>query len=186
VRGKVPSEQSRADSSVANPAGKPGNGRLSWGRRGWRLCAEPRNGYGCGLGDKLPGNRRGKPMLFNERKAAVPNAIWRGFGTPPGSETRACVHGGGRAWQSDEGVRGRRFRRVVRGAAWLCAKRGRACLVTECSVPGNRMREILTSGSVGGASGNRRIYPEADGGGFSVEVVQQSPRRRWTWALCRL
>jgi len=25
------------------------------------------------------------------------------------------------------------------------------------------MREIFTSGSVGGASGNRRIYPEPDG-----------------------
>ncbi|MDM8524581.1 hypothetical protein QUF80_14525 [Desulfococcaceae bacterium HSG8] len=29
--------------------------------------------------------------------------------------------------------------------------------------PRNRMREIFTSISVGGASGNRRIYPEADG-----------------------
>jgi len=40
-----------------------------------------------------------------------------------------------------------------------------ACLVfggDKPPVPGNRMREILTSGSVGGASGNRRIYPEPD------------------------
>ncbi|MDM8549141.1 HIT family protein [Desulfobacterales bacterium HSG2] len=38
------------------------------------------------------------------------------------------------------------------------------------------MREILTSGSVGGASGNRRIYPEADGRGASVMKRIVKPR----------
>lgn len=33
------------------------------------------------------GARRGKSTFFIERKAAVPNAIRRAFGTPPGSET---------------------------------------------------------------------------------------------------
>ncbi|RLC02337.1 MAG: hypothetical protein DRI57_30165 [Deltaproteobacteria bacterium] len=44
---------------------------------------------------------------------------------------------------------------------------------SKLSVPRNRMREIFTSGSVGRTSGNRCLYPEADGGGgFSVGVVR--------------
>jgi hypothetical protein len=39
------------------------------------------------------------------------------------------------------------------GVARLCAKRGRACLVSERSEPRNRMRETFTYGSVGGAAG---------------------------------
>ncbi|MDM8552267.1 hypothetical protein QUF72_19430, partial [Desulfobacterales bacterium HSG2] len=55
----------------------------------------------------------------------------------------------------------------------------RACLVLggdKPPAPGNRMREILTSGSVGGASGNRRIYPETDGRGASVMEGIAKPR----------
>ena len=38
--------------------------------------------------------------------------------------------------------------------------------------------EILTSGSVGGASGNRRIYPEADGGAGSQSNISANPPQR--------
>ncbi|QTA86359.1 Uncharacterized protein dnm_023820 [Desulfonema magnum] len=51
------------------------------------------------------------------------------------------------------------------GQQKLCAGRGRACPVfggVKPPSPRNRMREIFTSGSVGGASGNRHIYPEPD------------------------
>ncbi|RLC08197.1 MAG: hypothetical protein DRI57_24455 [Deltaproteobacteria bacterium] len=51
--------------------------------------------------DKLPGSRKGKPTVCNCRKAAVPDATWPASGTPPGSETGACVHRGGPGtWES--------------------------------------------------------------------------------------
>jgi len=52
--------------------------------RGGRLCAEPRNGYGCGLTDKLPGSRKWEPTPFTGRKAAVPECD---MASSPGGET---------------------------------------------------------------------------------------------------
>ena len=49
--------------------------------------------------------------------------------------------------------------------AKLWAQRGVACLVEDLvkeSEPRNRMREIFTYGSVGGAPGNRCFYLELD------------------------
>ena len=48
-----------------------------------------------------PGKPGGKPTLSDERKAAVLRALWPANRTPPGSETGACVHGGGPGtWES--------------------------------------------------------------------------------------
>ena len=42
-----------------------------------------------------------KPTVSTDRKAAVLDAIWRVFRTPPGSKTRACIHGGNLGtWES--------------------------------------------------------------------------------------
>ena len=50
--------------------------------------------YSCGHWDNLLGNQRGKPTTSTGRKAAALYAIRRGYRTPPGSETRACIHRG--------------------------------------------------------------------------------------------
>jgi len=53
--------------------------------------------YSRGLRDNQAAGTSGcprKPTFFSERKAAVPAALWRAGGTPPGSETRARIHGG--------------------------------------------------------------------------------------------
>ena len=45
--------------------------------------------------------KRGKPTLYNKRKAADLDVIWRVFRSPPGSETRACAQrGNSGTWES--------------------------------------------------------------------------------------
>src|ERR671923_3084827 len=44
---------------------------------------------------------RGKPTVSTGRKAAVLDATWRAPGTPPGSESGACLHrGSSGTWES--------------------------------------------------------------------------------------
>jgi hypothetical protein len=58
--------------------------------QGYRLCIEPRKMYSCGQQDKLMIERlRGKPTVFMHWKAAVLDALWRVFRTPPGSDVAA-------------------------------------------------------------------------------------------------
>jgi hypothetical protein len=44
---------------------------------------------------------RGKPTVCKRRKAAVLDALWQGFRTPPGSESGAGSHrGNSGTWES--------------------------------------------------------------------------------------
>jgi len=63
---------------------------------------EPRNRYSGGQEDN-PSRRigGGKPTVSSDRKAAVLSAVWRGFRTPPGSESGACIdRGNSGTWES--------------------------------------------------------------------------------------
>src|SRR2546426_1180053 len=45
--------------------------------------------------------RRGKPTVSSGRKAAVLEALWRAWRTPPGSKSGACIHRGSAGpWES--------------------------------------------------------------------------------------
>ena len=45
--------------------------------------------------------RRGKPTVSSGRKAAVLDALWRAWRTPPGSKSGACIHrGSSGTWES--------------------------------------------------------------------------------------
>ena len=49
----------------------------------------------------LKGVRRGKPTVSSGRKAAVLDALWRAWRTPPGSKSGACIHrGSSGTWES--------------------------------------------------------------------------------------
>jgi hypothetical protein len=50
--------------------------------------------YSCGHRDNLLGNQGESRRLSAERKAAALYAIRQVYRAPPGSETRACTHGG--------------------------------------------------------------------------------------------
>jgi hypothetical protein len=62
---------------------------------------EPRNFYHCGHEDIPHDVQRGKPTALWYRKATVPEAHWRADGTPPGSESGACIYrGNSGTWES--------------------------------------------------------------------------------------
>ena len=62
---------------------------------------EPRNPYDRGHQDNPQDVQRGKPTVSWHRKAAVPETLWRADGTPPGSESGACIsRGNSGTWES--------------------------------------------------------------------------------------
>jgi len=62
---------------------------------------EPRNLYDRGHQDNPQDVPRGKPTVSCHRKAAVPETLWRADGTPPGSESGACIsRGHSGTWES--------------------------------------------------------------------------------------
>jgi len=62
---------------------------------------EPRNLYDRGHQDNPQDVQRGKPTVSCHRKAAVPETLWRADGTPPGSESGACIsRGNSGTWES--------------------------------------------------------------------------------------
>ncbi len=62
---------------------------------------EPRNTYYCGQEDIPDERSRGKPTVSKNRKATVPDTLWRVCGTPPGSKSGACIQRGkSGTWES--------------------------------------------------------------------------------------
>jgi hypothetical protein len=62
---------------------------------------EPRNLYHGGHEDISHDAERGKPTVSWYRKATVPDTHWRVDGTPPGSESGACIYrGNSGTWES--------------------------------------------------------------------------------------
>jgi len=67
---------------------------------------EPRNSYGGGQLDIPQQRSRGKPTVSLRWKATVPDAHWRADGTPPGSESGACLYrGNSGTWESPRSPR---------------------------------------------------------------------------------
>ena len=95
---QVPPDQRLANRPVVNAACKPGNRSTKPAQA--RTQAASSNPEICivvvnNLTDE------GKPTVLSGRKAAVPDAIRRAPGTPPGSESGACLHrGSSGTWES--------------------------------------------------------------------------------------
>jgi hypothetical protein len=99
---QVPPDDRLASTSVAHSTCPPSHGstelegarRQAAGRRPeMRIVVDSRI--------SLKAVQRGTPTVSSGRKAAVPDALWRVEGTPPGSKSGAGIHGGSSGtWES--------------------------------------------------------------------------------------